>query len=151
MFLSRRHRFFPLSVAFGAGALLFSGCHRNCGREGDPQKQADKIVDRMKRKLDLNSEQEAKIRVLAHEVADSLATLRGLHQGLHAEILKQLRSPAVDTAALGHDVSDREARFHALRPFLVRKFSELHALLTPQQREKLAAFLEKHRGRHGHD
>ena len=65
------------------------------------------------------------------------------------EMLKQLRAESVDTAALNKDLSDRAAEFqkraaerHAM---MIRAFVELHDILTPEQRDKLAAFLEKRR------
>ena len=148
MFMLRRHRVFPLLLILGAGSVLFAGC-RHCGR-GDPRQRADKLVDKLQGKLDLTPDQTVQVRKLAHEIADTLGAFRGMHEGLHGDFLAQLRAATVDTAALNDTLSRREARFHETRLFLVGKFAEFHALLTPAQREKLADYLEKHKRGHCH-
>ncbi len=139
---------FSFLVALGAGVLLSACCHDR--GHMDPHKRADKIVSQMKKGLDLTDDQTAKIHQLAYEITDSMqAHMRGRMENEHGEFLAQLRAPTVDTAALSHDMqaheSDMQMNMQARQAFMIAKFVELHDILTPEQREKLAAFLEKHK------
>jgi Spy/CpxP family protein refolding chaperone len=151
MFNRKFSRTLWLLPALGA-TLLFFNCRGGCGRHGDmdPHKRADKIVGRMEKELGLTTDQAARVKKLAYGIADSMqARWRGaMPVGAHGEMLKQLRAESVDTAALNKDMSDRAAEFqqrsaerHAM---MIRTFVEFHDILTPEQRNKLAVFLEKH-------
>ena len=61
------------------------------------------------------------------------------------EFIAQLRSNTVDTAALNRTFAERQqmmAKHHAEH---VSKFVQIHAVLTPAQRTKLADLWEKRR------
>lgn len=139
----------PLSffLAVGTGALLFAGCHDR--DHMDPHQRADKVVSRMQKGLDLSDDQTAQVRKIAYEIVDSMqARMREGMENRNGEFLKQLRAPIVDTAALSQDMQSHrsEMEMHAQenQAFMIAKFVQLHDILTPDQREKLAAFLEKH-------
>ena len=143
MFPLSIHRVLPMMLALGVGTVLFAGCHGHGRHGGDPHKKADKIVDKMKNKLELNQDQEVKARKIAHEVADRAAEFRAMRKEVRQEALLQLRAAAVDEGALNQNLENQEAKFKELRTFMIQKFAEFHAVLTPEQREKLAAYLEK--------
>ena len=143
MFRIRHFRLASIFLTLGTGAALAGEPQKNM----DPHKRADKIVARMEKKLDLTKDQVAKVRKLAYEVADAKA-FPGMHggPGHHRHpFLHQLHSASVDTAALNRDMREHLARMEEKRAFLVGKFAELHAILTPEQREKLAKHMEKRR------
>jgi Spy/CpxP family protein refolding chaperone len=139
--------FSPL-LAGGMGMLLLAGCHDH--KQMDPHKRADKIVERMQKGLDLTPDQTAQVKQVAYEIADTMqAQMRTHMQDQNGEFLMQLRAPAVDTAALSHELQARESEMQMHmqehQAFMIAKFVQLHDILTPDQREKLAAFLEKHK------
>ena len=141
-------------------ALVLINCHGSCGRHGDkdPHKRADKIVSRMEKELGLTAEQTVRVRKLAYEVADSMSGHMQGHEGMHGEMLKQLRAESVDTVALDKEMDSHAAEFqkhtaerHAA---MIRAFAEFHDILTAEQRNKLTDWLEKNkdelRGHWGH-
>ena len=147
MFRVKNAKKASLLLALIAG-LFISGCQH----DRDPHKQADKIVTRMKKELNLSDEQTSRVRKLAHEVADSLRPPppMGMHEEMQGGFLKQLRADAVDTASLNKESGERMAEMQEHmkehRAFMIREFTQLHDILTPEQREKLAAYLEKRKG-----
>jgi Spy/CpxP family protein refolding chaperone len=136
-------------VALGVSSLTFAGCQGHGRHGGDPHKKADRMVEKLRKKLELNDDQTAKTRAIAHALADKASEFRSLHGEVRKEALTQLRSATPDESALNRVAEDQEHKFTALRVFAVQKFSEFHAVLTPEQREKLADYLEKSRHRHG--
>jgi Spy/CpxP family protein refolding chaperone len=64
------------------------------------------------------------------------------------EFLDQLKSNRVDTAALHQGFNERRARMQAWHDKIVFKFVQLHGVLTPAQRLKLADIVETRRAKH---
>lgn len=143
MFFRRRFfRFaFPV-VALAGAAFLLSGCHRRCGWHHDPKEKADWIAKKVASELGLDAAQKARLDTIKAAVLARQADFRAVHAGLKDLLIGQIRASAVDTAALSKGLEDREAKIKELRGFLVAEFAEFHAILTPAQREKLAAKLE---------
>jgi Spy/CpxP family protein refolding chaperone len=143
MLVRRIFRFaFPVLAVAGA-AVLLSGCHRRCGWHHDPQQKADWIAKKVASELDLDAQQKAKLDAIKAALLARQADFRAVHAGLKDVLLGQLRASSVDTAKLNQALDEREAKIKELRGFLVGEFSEFHAMLTPAQREKLAAKLER--------
>jgi len=135
-----QHKFKILTLLFfAAGALVFAGGDH----EFDPHKRADKIVARMEKELSLSKDQKVKVSKLAHEVAEQFKNAHQEGTGMHGGFAKQLRLATVDTSALHREMNEHASRAKQRHAFLIVKFAELHAILTPEQREKLAKHLEK--------
>jgi Spy/CpxP family protein refolding chaperone len=130
----------PALFLMGTAALTVAGGHHH---EFDPHKKADKIVARLEKELKLSKEQKVQVHKLAHEVADRFKELHAKGPEMHGGFVKQLRSGSVDTAALNKEMAERDARARERHALLIGKFAELHAILTPEQREKLAKHMEK--------
>jgi Spy/CpxP family protein refolding chaperone len=145
MIIRRAFRFAPALLAAAAGVLLLGACKgRHCGWHGSAEEKADRLADRLARKLDLDDRQKAALDALKADLLARKADFRAVHDGFHAEALGALRSGTVDTAALNRGLEAREEKMRELRALLVEKFAAFHAVLEPAQREKLAARLESH-------
>jgi Spy/CpxP family protein refolding chaperone len=140
-----RRRFFriafPLAALAGA-VFLLSGCHRRCGWHHSPQEKADWIAKKVASELGLDAAQKAKLDTIKAALLARQADFRAVHAGFKDLLIGQIRASAVDTAKLTQGLEEREAKIKELRGFLVAEFAEFHAMLTPAQREKLAAKLE---------
>ena len=126
-------------LILGVGAFVFA----HDDEDFDPHKKADKIVARMEKELSLTKDQKIKVSKLAHEVAEQFKDIRENGPGMHGGFIKQLRMATVDAAALNREMEEHASRAKERHAFLIVKFAELHAILTPEQREKLAKHLEK--------
>jgi Spy/CpxP family protein refolding chaperone len=138
-------------------ALAFGGA----GKDDHAGKHADRMVSRMEKQLDLTKEQSAKIRAILVKDTSSMPH-RGMWKkgdgcegcekcsghgmgmmGGHGEFAKQMRAATIDTQALNKSFEDRQSRMQAMHAAHVARFVEIHAVLTPEQRAKLADKLEK--------
>jgi uncharacterized membrane protein len=137
---------FPLA-ALAVGALALSGCHRSCGWKSTPEEKANHIAKKLASELDLSSEQKLKLDKIKLDLLGRKGEFQAVHAGMKDMLLGQLRSGSADTAAINKGLEDREAKLKEMRGFLVAEFAEFHAMLNPDQREKLAVRLEK-MGRH---
>jgi periplasmic protein CpxP/Spy len=148
MFLRRRFfRFAVPVVALAGAAFLLSGCHRRCGWHRSPEERADWVARKIASELGLDAAQKAKLDTVKAALLARQSDFKAVHAGLKDLLIGQIRSASVDTAALDKGLEEREAKMKELRAFAVAEFAQFHAILTPAQREKLAAKLEK-MGRH---
>jgi periplasmic protein CpxP/Spy len=144
MFFRRRFfRFAVPVVALTGAAFLLSGCHRRCGWQHSPQERADWAAKKIASELGLDAGQKAKLDTIKAALLAREADFKAVHAGLKEMLIGQIRAGSVDSAALDKGLEEREAKMKDLRGFVIAEFAEFHALLTPAQREKLAAKLEK--------
>jgi Spy/CpxP family protein refolding chaperone len=140
-----RRRFFRFAfpvVALAGAAFLFAGCQRRCGWRHDPQHRADWIAKKVASELGLDAAQKAKLDTIKAALLARQADFKAVHAGFKDLLIGQIRAGSVDTAKLNQGLDERAAKMKELRGFLVAEFAEFHAMLTPAQREKLAAKLE---------
>jgi periplasmic protein CpxP/Spy len=145
MSVRRIFRFALPVVAITAGALFLAGCRgRHCGWNSSPEEKANHISKKIAKELDLTADQKSKLDKIKGDILARKADFSALHAGLQQTLLGQIRSASVDQAKLNQGLEDREAKMKDLRGFMVAEFAEFHAMLNPDQREKLASKLERH-------
>ncbi|HAK59694.1 MAG TPA: hypothetical protein DCO77_04835 [Nitrospiraceae bacterium] len=126
-----------------AGFTLFAstGCSRT------PEQRADRIVEHMAKKLELNDTQKARLDKIKGEFIvkrQELITSRG---GTFEEANALMRSETIDQARLNALVDKNKEQAADMVQFVFAKFNEIHDILTPEQREKLVSKIEKYKGK----
>jgi Spy/CpxP family protein refolding chaperone len=157
MFNARALRLPALLLALGATVAFAKG--EKTGVSGDRAgKHIDRFVGKMEKGLSLSKEQSEKIReILKRDSAAGMAhyahgkkgckdcrhCMHGMSHGGHGELARQLRAENADTAALNARFAEKVEAMRAMHAARSAKFAEVHAVLTPEQRAKAAAHLEK--------
>ena len=126
-------------------SFITAGCVRHCS---SPEKKAQWAANRIKKKLKLNDEQAKTVDKIKEEILAKKADFESLKEGLHKDFLEQIKSDSFDETKINQVLESKERKFKELRLFLVDKAGEFHAILTPEQREKLAKKAEKMHKRH---
>jgi protein CpxP len=136
-------KIFIMSMAvIAAGGILFAtGCAHRCKT---PEKRAEWIVDKIKNKLDLSKEQVTEVNKIKDEILAKRDEFKSLHEGVYETVLKEIRSDKIDVNGINQLLSAKEVKFKELRIFMISEAAKFHAVLTPEQREKLAKELEEH-------
>jgi len=122
---------------------LFSGCGHRLHKSGDPEKKANYIVKRMTKTLKLSEVQSTEVRKIVNDLMSKGQDLMGDKQKHHAVLLKQLRSDQIDMDLISNLADEKTGQIDEMKSLMITKFSELHAILTPEQRTKLADLIEK--------
>jgi protein CpxP len=133
-----------------AGGALLTGCghHGPCGwGHQSPEKKAQWMVNRISQELDLTEAQKTKLNSIKDELLKKKAEFKADHRSLAAELKAQILSDKLDQDKINQLFVSRQAKHEEMRKFFIVQFAEFHAMLTPQQRAKLAEKLEKF---HGH-
>lgn len=133
------------ATAVMAIGIAATGCDRPC--RPSPEKKADWMAKKIASKLDLNDAQKAKLSRIKEEVLARMKNESAGREKTGREAIALVKSDRLDAAAVNRIFDEREAAMKRLKPFIVEKIVEFHAMLTPEQRAKLADYMEKHHRR----
>lgn len=135
------------------GAGFLGGCrgHRHGGpwahTPADVQERADDLLTLLEKKIDATDDQKAKLSALKERLMPELLALQKSHEAAAKEVETLWLAPSLAPAALDALADKKVEEFRATERKLSQAAAELHALLTPEQRQKL---WELHRRRCGH-
>jgi len=143
-------------VALGAASLFFfGGCrhheggfHGSCGH--DPQRLeevAREHLDEALDELDATDDQRAQVTALADRLLPQIRELVGEHRRVHEELRTAWSQETLDPAPLHALVDSRSEAFTRFAHEVVDAAAELHEVLTPEQRARLAERWERNHRR----
>ena len=127
----------------GIGSTFFVGCQHRGHQRG-----AAFMMDYLAEALDLTEAQQAMANSYKDEI---LAKVKGKHsekRKIHDELKAQLGGDTIDTVRVKALVAEHRAGMDDVIDLIVDRVAELHATLSPEQREKLVSKLEKFEKRH---
>ncbi len=130
-------------VMSALAALVLTGCYHT------PEQRAEYMVKRMSSELALNDTQKAQL----EKIKDEFLARRPEMDKMRVETVKEanalMRSAEIDKARLNALVEKSQTGANDMIRFVTAKFTEIHDMLTPEQREKLTKHIEEHM-LHGH-
>ena len=131
-------------VMAALAALVLTACYPRT-----PEQRAEYVVKRMTTELALSDAQKAQL----EKIKDEFLARRTEMPKMRAETVKEanelMRSAEIDKARLNALVAKTQAQANDMISFVTAKFTEIHDMLTPEQREKLVKHIEEHM-QHGH-
>jgi periplasmic protein CpxP/Spy len=129
-----------VTTIFAAGGLLlFGGCRHGQHREG----HIDLVIDYLEEVLDLDSAQQAKLAEIKKELLAKTMVLKDSREKMRPMVKEQLAAEKIDTKVIKQAIAEHRLQLDAVLDLAVDRLAEFHALLTPAQRQKLIAKLEK--------
>jgi protein CpxP len=129
----------PLGMGSRSHAAMFAGHFGGHSRHGS--------MARFARELDLTAEQKEALHRLHEATQDKNAEARAaLHDGFMDAAKILIADPQNVTAARA-EIANRQAAIDALKESTLAAVSQGLAILTPEQRAKLAEHLEEHQKR----
>jgi Spy/CpxP family protein refolding chaperone len=126
-------------------ALVIAGC---CHRT--PEQRAERVVKHLVETLQLDAAQTEKLGKIKDEFLAKQAGIRNTREESIKEAREMMLSPQIDQAKLNAHIEKTQAQANDLIRFVFSKFAELHDMLTPEQRNKLAGEMEKYASRAHH-
>jgi Spy/CpxP family protein refolding chaperone len=114
---------------------------------GTQEEKVAHVKQWVSKRLDLNPEQQAELDRMLTAMADRHAALRGTHAGFKQDFLDELRKDKVQPEDLKQLIEVRRPAFEEMLDLAAKNLAAFHAMLTPEQREKLIADLQTHHGR----
>ena len=135
---------YALMIVMAAlAALVLTGCYRT------PEQRAEFMVKRMASELALNDAQKAQLEKIKDEFLAQRPAMTKLRDETVKEANELMRSAEIDKTRMNALLEKSQTGTNDLIRFVFAKFTEIHDMLTPEQREKLTKHIEDHM-HHGH-
>ncbi|HEX9020445.1 MAG TPA: Spy/CpxP family protein refolding chaperone [Nitrospirota bacterium] len=133
-----KNRFSIMIILTALAALGLNGCYHT------PEQRAEHVVNHMVSELKLNDTQKAQLEKIKDEFLARRPELTRQREETMKEADELMRSPELDKAKLNALVERNQAQANDMIRFISAKFTEIHDMLTPEQREKLVSHIEKY-------
>jgi Spy/CpxP family protein refolding chaperone len=127
-----------LVAAAALSVLVLTGCYRT------PEQRAEYMVKHLSSKLDLNDTQKAKLERIKDEFLARRPDMARMREETVKEANELMRSAEIDQTRLNALMEKSHAGATDMIMFVSAKFTEIHDMLTPEQREKLAGHIEEY-------
>jgi Spy/CpxP family protein refolding chaperone len=129
---------FIIIVLTALVALILGGCYRT------PEQRAEHMVKYLAAELKLDDSQKAQF----EKIKDEFLTMRPGMTKMREETVREandlMRGAEIDKTRLNALVDKNQSQVNDIMRFVVAKFTEIHDMLTPEQREKLVVMIETH-------
>ncbi|WP_455209729.1 Spy/CpxP family protein refolding chaperone [Kaarinaea lacus] len=137
----------PGKIVLTAVILIISALSITaCGhRHHDPAQRGEWMMQRMTDHLDLNEEQQAKLRAIKMEFESSMQQYQEQRQQLFDRLATNIESPELDKQLLMEMVETRKKAYDDIAPRIIDKVIDFHASLNAEQKKKVADKMEHFR------
>jgi protein CpxP len=138
-----------IGALFGIGLAVFLG-GRAYFMSLSPEQKAEKFASHVACRLSMTDDQKGKFNGIVKSVVDKMKPYHNERSNMKSDIISIIRSESFDKKRVEALADKKMKDMQELRPFMIEKIAEVHAILTPEQKEKLIAMLEKHHRHFGH-
>lgn len=138
------------------GATIVLGGLSACGHHGESRgwqanaeesaKFRGKMIERVSSKLDLTTEQKARLNVLADKLQEQRAALVGQTTDPRAEVQALVSGDKFDRARAQNLVSAKTAALNAKSPEVITAAADFYDSLNPAQQQKVRDFMQRRGG-----
>jgi periplasmic protein CpxP/Spy len=149
--MERRSWFKRMGVAvLGIGGIALLGAFRPGGPghgHGDPARMEQRIgrhLDQVLDDIDATPEQRQQILAVKDRLLEKGKALHGGRREAMKDLLAQWQSPTLDPAAVHAKIDARAKEMQAFAHEAADALVEVHGILTPAQREKVARKWQRH-------
>lgn len=139
--------FLKVSGLILVAAALFAG---GCRYYKSPEKRAEFVVKKITSELDLNDSQKEKLYKIKDEILSKRKELKLQGPRIPAEALAEFRQPTLDEKKINKSFELEMNKMTEMRTFMTKKAIEFHAVLTPEQRNKLVDLITEFQQKHRH-
>ena len=120
------------------GLLAFTGCRKHAsGVHGEL------AIDYLTESLDLDEGQLAQLEGYRTEIMEKAKQMRPGKKQLFEEVVLQIKNETIDRQKLKDAVAQHRVQMVEMIDLVINRSAEFHSTLTPEQKEKLVAKLEK--------
>lgn len=136
-----------LGIFFLSG---FWGCQRAAANGGEngafPRHKVDWVKKELTDKLELTDIQVAELDRIIETVKARHADLHAAYPDFRTEFFDELRKDQLTAEEIRQLFKSRRPAFEEMMTAISEGIADFHAVLTPEQREKLVAEMEAHKG-----
>ncbi len=135
-------------IALMAG--VFVGCGHRAYHSGsqDPGMHVEWLSGKIADRLELTADQKTKLEGIVADLHEKRQEGRTWRQSMRQDVINLVRQEQIEQKDIDRLVDMHRQHMDQMITFLGDRVIQFHALLTPEQREKLAGEIEKHEPGH---
>jgi Spy/CpxP family protein refolding chaperone len=134
----KRKLFIGTLVLVGMTAFLFTACHNR-----SPEARFGWIKDEITDRLELNADQQAMLDQIAADMMEGGKQMHHDREEVRVTLMAELKKERMDRATIEGLVARKRQQMDEMADYLIDSALAFHETLTPQQRAKLTAELDK--------
>jgi protein CpxP len=134
---------FSLFLLAGIGA-----CRQGHFSGGFDQFDLEAAAGRIATRLDLSDSQETELKGIITEIAAKAREIYADHESRHQELSNLIRQETISRDKVDRMMTEKFDRMKELADFAADRLVAFHAVLTSEQREKVAGQIEEHGATH---
>ncbi|MDD5168598.1 MAG: Spy/CpxP family protein refolding chaperone [Syntrophales bacterium] len=119
------------------GLMCLGGC-----RHPSPEKMADRAIDDLTAKLELNAAQQQQLQSVKAELLGKLAEMKKARQSMHEEVLTELQKDVLDQEKLRKMINTRKIEMDNVSNIVISRLAQFHSTLSPEQKKKLVEYIK---------
>jgi Spy/CpxP family protein refolding chaperone len=150
------HKNYPIKsiiVLLIAATLVFAGCHHRdyyhspYGGSGhhSAEKHVEKLKEEITDRLELDEDQQQKLDDITQRILVSAKEFQTVRTSTRETFLSEFSKKEISRENLDQVIAQNRVRMDELIGVLADGIIEFHRMLTPEQRSKLVAEMEKHK------
>jgi len=136
--MKHKTKYLILAIVLIVCASVFVGCKSNGHRKGH-----EFALDYISETLDLTETQQTDLEAIKEEVMAQVDDIHASKKAMCTTLKGQLEQPQMDTMVIQELVENHRKQTNTIVDLVVERLIEFHAQLTPGQKTKLIAKLEK--------
>ena len=129
---------------------IFVGCGHRAYHSGsqDPGMHVEWLSEKIADRLELTTDQKARLEEIVTDLHEKRQEGQEWRKSARQDVINLVRQEQIEQKDIDRLVDMHRQRMDKLITYLSGQIIEFHALLTPEQREKLAGEIEKHEPGH---
>ena len=112
-------------------------------RMRDPEKKADRFIEKISSHLDLNEKQKNFLEKNKTQYVQMEKECHAQHRDLHQNIMSQIDKDAINAQQIKQQLQKKHDSCSKVHGFMADKLVSFHGILSKEQKEKLANTMKK--------
>lgn len=133
-------------IIAGTSIIVLGGAVAACSHHRGPEQRAEWVMDKMSKTLDLNTDQQAKLKTLSDDMLAMRKDMRPSFGSDREQVLGLLEQPTLNQAKVLDMVHQHTQVINREAPKIVSAMGSFYDSLTPQQQAKVREFVKDHHG-----
>jgi periplasmic protein CpxP/Spy len=138
------------AVLVAVAGLVCFGFVQAYAQFSSPDERIAYVIQKITEKIALDPQQQAELENIADALKEKAAEMKAGKTQIHKQLAALARQEQLTTGELEALFAQKREQLDSMADFIGEQFVRFHAMLSPEQREKLAVAIETHQARNGH-
>lgn len=131
-----------IALLIAAAVAMLGGCKSPCGGFFTAEERMTHVIDKIETELSLDAAQKEALQTMVAEIKTKISGMAGDRKTIHRNLAAMVRNEQITVGELEETMAPHRQKWEETSALIKERFVRFHALLTPEQRDKLASIIE---------